>query len=59
LVGFYQLPADFNEDLAKLEKENHDLKQLLIKQLQAENRRLAQMILRASSPIETEWNGQR
>jgi hypothetical protein len=52
-VGFYQISADINEDIAKLKKENTELKRSLIKQLQAENRRLEKMILRASSPIET------
>jgi len=52
-VGFYQIPADLNEDIAKLEKENAELKRSLIKQLRAENKRLEKMILRASSPIET------
>lgn len=52
-VGFYQIPADINEDIAKLKKENTELKRSLIKHLQAENRRLEKMILRASSPIET------
>lgn len=59
VAGFYQFPDEFNDELSELDQENNALKQSLIKQLQAENRQLEKMILRACSPIETEWRGKR